>query len=504
MTLLAKTGSFLTPTSTGDQSYTGVGFTPRVIIYFTNRQEDNNTGSDAFQMIGWDTYNNVGTNGHSRATFANDAAATTSTVNGWAPGSVGLMVDNTASTALNNSLVSMDLDGFTLNWATVEATRRPIHYLALGGSSVLAFAGDFDTGLGAANVSVTGVGFQPKITLFVTSRATTASGWSGSTSSHIVFGAAVSSSSRWSAGNLSRDGFAAADNDQRIETDFVQFIMGVGGVLQNTLDFVSHDADGFTIDPVTAYTADTNIAFLCLGGDGLLAAVGTETQKTSTGTKATTGVGFAPHALIFAGNAATSVGATPGGVSAFFGVAASTSDQRACAVSDTDTADPTEVKASTAGSKCLHYISGPTPTTDAEASLSSIESDGYTLNWTTADATGRTFGWIALANFDSATVSATTTYSFSATASAAAIRDVTVAAIVRFAGAFAVGSVWALNLTCAWILSLVFSQTTTEVPPESTTPVSGGGGSMGGGAALGSNMRRRIGWFRRRSEWTKR
>lgn len=504
MTLQAYTGSFLTPTSTGDQSVTGVGFTPRVIIYFTNRQEDNNTGSDAFQMIGWDTYDNVGTNGNSRATFANDGVATTSTVIGWAPGSVGLMVDNTASTALNNSLVSMDSDGFTVNWSAVEASRRPIHFLALGGSSLLAFSGNFDTGLGAANVSVTGVGFQPKITLFLSSRAATASGWSNITPSHIVFGAAVSSSSRWSVGNLSRDNLAAAETHQRIETSFVQFIQIAGGVLQNTLDFVSHDADGFTVDPVTAYTTDTRIAYLCLGGDGLLAAVGTETQKTSTGTKATTGVGFAPHALIFAGNAATSVGASPGGVSAFFGVAASTSDQRACGVSDTDAADPTEVKASTAGSKCLHYISGPTPTTDAEASLSSIDSDGFTLNWTTADGTARYFGWIALALFTANTVTATTTYRFSATASAAAIRDVTVSALARFAGAVHTGSVWALNLTCAWILSLVFEQTTTEVPPDSTTPISGGGGGMGSGAALGSNMNRRLGWFRRRREWTKR
>lgn len=49
--------------------------------------------------------------------------------------------------------------------------------------------------------------------------------------------------------------------------------------------------------------------------------------------------------------------------------------------------------------KCLIMATegtSATPTTQAEAALSSFDNDGFTLDWTTADSTARVFGYAAV------------------------------------------------------------------------------------------------------------
>jgi len=54
--------------------------------------------------------------------------------------------------------------------------------------------------------------------------------------------------------------------------------------------------------------------------------------------------------------------------------------------SDTDLSNSAVIRSLTAG----------TPTLNAQADLASMNSDGFTINWTTADSTERKIGWIAL------------------------------------------------------------------------------------------------------------
>jgi hypothetical protein len=71
-------------------------------------------------------------------------------------------------------------------------------------------------------------------------------------------------------------------------------------------------------------------------------------------------------------------------------VAVWTGDQDAAADSIADTI--------MSSSKCLVLATEGTsasPTTNAEAALSSFDADGFTLNWTTADSTARVFGYVA-------------------------------------------------------------------------------------------------------------
>ena len=50
----------------------------------------------------------------------------------------------------------------------------------------------------------------------------------------------------------------------------------------------------------------------------------------------------------------------------------------------------TDENSATVTDKILRHATSPS-TTDAEADLSSFDPDGYTLNWTTADAVAREF-----------------------------------------------------------------------------------------------------------------
>jgi hypothetical protein len=58
-------------------------------------------------------------------------------------------------------------------------------------------------------------------------------------------------------------------------------------------------------------------------------------------------------------------------------------------MASTDTSDPTETTSYTHSAKAITHISGNTPTVDAEADFVSQDSDGFTINWGTADATAR-------------------------------------------------------------------------------------------------------------------
>jgi hypothetical protein len=155
------------------------------------------------------------------------------------------------------------------------------------------------------------------------------------------------------------------------------------------------DSDGFTINQTVAAGVNSLVPYIAIKGGQWK--VGTDTQKTSTGTKATTGVGFQPSGLILgsvcdtqtagsAANARWSFGATDGtrSVATWTG----DSDNVADAITNTIMSSTKAIVLATEGTSA-------SPTTNAEAAISSLDSDGFTLNWSTADATARVFGYVA-------------------------------------------------------------------------------------------------------------
>ena len=118
------------------------------------------------------------------------------------------------------------------------------------------------------------------------------------------------------------------------------------------------------------------------------AKLGTFTQKTSSGTQAYAGVGFAPEALLLWSTSRVVSGTVTVDPKLSLGVALSPSNRRAAAVAE-DNNDPSITDSHASETKCLVHLTAGTPTVDAEADLSSFDADGFTLDWTTADAVAR-------------------------------------------------------------------------------------------------------------------
>src|SRR5262245_23350603 len=107
MPLSAKVGSFALNTSTGNQSVSGLGFQPKVVIFFYNSATSDSTNANA--RIGF----GVGISSSDRraiynVSIDNQASSTNTAAN-----------QNTSCIYLGGNpiadLVSLDSDGFTVN-----------------------------------------------------------------------------------------------------------------------------------------------------------------------------------------------------------------------------------------------------------------------------------------------------------------------------------------------------------------------------------------------------
>lgn len=113
-----KVGTFTSSASTGNQSVSGVGFSPRFVFFFVGV---GNSSTLTFGLGVMTASDQWAWGAHSTDTDSGGAAALST--------SACLIRANTAGTTLlEGSFVSMDSDGFTVNWTTAEA--RTVGYVA--------------------------------------------------------------------------------------------------------------------------------------------------------------------------------------------------------------------------------------------------------------------------------------------------------------------------------------------------------------------------------------
>lgn len=298
---------------------------------------------------------------------------------------------------VNASLSSFDANGFTLNWETLNTTSPKYNYLALGGSDITnVMSGNFAANTSTGNQAVTGVGFQPDIVFFFFGLNTT----SVATNANTCFGVGVarSSSERWAASVGLQHNVATMNNRHAFYNNacLVQPQAGANNI-EALADFVSMDADGFTINWSDAPGQADLVGYLAIKGGQWK--VGTESQKTTTGTKTTTGLGIAPQGVLFASNCDTAANSNSitDNARMMMGVSTGASNNTALWTGDQDNVADANTSTIMSANKALIMATenGATPTTNAEAAISSLDSDGFTLDWTTADGTEREFGYVA-------------------------------------------------------------------------------------------------------------
>lgn len=384
MALSAFVGTYTSSASTGNQAVTGVGFQPVAVIFWCGSVSADGFANDSVSSIGF------GVSSTSRAAagriFRNGFAAIGSRIDatkcilqsGDAGTSVGMAAD----------LVSLDSDGFTVNNTTAAA--RKVMFLALGGAditnaAVVNFVLNNTTGAQA----VSGVGFKPDCVIFAHIRHADAGLPTVSGDAHLGIGCATAATQRWATFHNERN-VATTDVSSGQRSDAC-LVSGTAAGYDMVADFTSFDTDGFTINQSTATTGWRVIA-LCLKGGKYFA--GVETQQTSATTKATTGVGFTPKGLLLTSwNLAASSSVSNSRAAASIGASDGTHYQAHFAEGKDAVGTPVEVQDPNSAN-AIQMCTQPS-TVDAAATVSSFDSDGFTLNWGTADATARQFSYLA-------------------------------------------------------------------------------------------------------------
>lgn len=389
MALSSHKGSFAANTSTGDQAITGVGFTPKVLIFWAVQLTAAGYGAGLSMSYGCATSS---TARWAMTHYSLDAAATSDTARGQtSSGVIRLFSDATPTQESKADLVSFDSDGFTINWSDAPASAWLIHYLALGGSDITnAKAGVFNGPAAVGNQAVTDPGFTPNVVLIGDSQVNPAS--TDGANGQFNLGA-FTSTAQVSTSWRDRDARATmwSASSQRSDRAITTFA-GTSDALADEATFVSFDASGFTLNySVTAGAENSNyLAIACTN-----VAVGVETSKTTTGTKATAGLGFQPTALLaWSWGLAASAAVDSSQAKLSIGAASAAGTEGGIWVEADDNVADSAVDSRTYTDKIIGLSDQPS-TTVAEADLTSFDSDGFTLDWTTADATAREFAYIA-------------------------------------------------------------------------------------------------------------
>lgn len=396
----AATGTITTPTSTGNASVTGLGFTPKVIILYSSSVSSvaqgviYGFGAATSSSARWTIGIGEDQGGGSANNFARGLKSTKCLT---VVQSTGL----TPTVYLEADLVSMDADGFTLNWTTVQASGMPVYYLALGGSDLNAKVGTFDTGTGTGNQSITGVGFIPSTVLIGGSIGNTTEGLT--TASIFALGVGTSSSNRAAFSLLGNNSVLGQENSSVQDTSHIYYRTTNNKSMNAAGDLVSMDADGFTINLSTNTAARRN-GYIALSGINVK--TGVFNQPTSTGNQSITGVGFTPKATLFMTRGLVSSSTVDSSWSLSIGSAVSSSSRNVASASGVLDAATIISGIDGSASKAIQLITannGSNPTLSADADFVSNDSNGFTLNWTNADATAREVIYWALGQASSGT-----------------------------------------------------------------------------------------------------
>jgi hypothetical protein len=379
MAMSAKVGNFAQPTAVNASfPVTGVGFVPKAIVLLATDE----TGIGV--STNWVGYAGMATSTTNRAAISTIQLTATNTAQRSMDDTKVLKIVNTVGTTLVAAdLVSLDADGFTLNFSTVDLVARIVGYIALGGSDLTnVFVKTFKpTGNSNTAQTFTGVGFKPDAAFHIGSSQGTVPPSTDGGSSELDFGF-------WTAA-LSKIATATPNAaTQSIQNSNALDRQGGSEVATLT----SFDSDGFTL----TFTASTSVKYhaaLCLKGGQYK--VGVFNQATGTGNQSVTGVGFTPAGLLVASInrvSQSTVYTTSSRIS--FG-AASSSTARFSIWSGGGNAGVQDNDTDTG--KIINMITeGATPTTNAAADFVSNDSDGFTINNTTADATAREIIYLAM------------------------------------------------------------------------------------------------------------
>lgn len=377
-------GSFAVNTSTGTQAVTGVGFTPKALVFFKSGSASTSGTWDSHihQAVG---FTSGPTESYSLSGASQDAVGTSNTGRRIAAKAL-TFIDYDGATIIGEAdLSSFDADGFTLDWTDAPTTADEVGFVAVGGTNVQAKAVNWTSPTSTGNHAVTGVGFTPDVVLHVAGHDGAAGIPSSSGGHRFAWGAMDDSGNQWTHAVFAQDGQSTSNTGRYQRTDKCISEITGNGTIEEEAEFVSMDADGFTTNFTTAFNGAFAYISLCLSGISATVGNFAKTTNAAPASQSITGVGFKPGAVLlssFANVATTSVQPH-----AAWGTGAGDgTNERSTLQVDVDGLSTTDAESLWKNDKIIALQDSATGSIDAEADLTSRDPNGFTLNWTTNDA----------------------------------------------------------------------------------------------------------------------
>jgi hypothetical protein len=289
-------------------------------------------------------------------------------------------------------ITSFNSDGFTLSWTVNTGNPYVIHYIAFADTIISnATVNSFTIPTSGATINVTNAGFQPDFVMLMTGGPVNGS-WS--------VGAATSASSEWTTSGVSiGGGNDSTDICTTQRTNASIFYISDGGsgrtcadtTHQTVADFTQFTANGFDLNvsnnpDVFALT----VYYLALEGKDTSFNVGSFNKPTSTGSSSVNNTGFKPAGILFFSRALATSATIDESASDFgvftMGATSGFSQEGAFGVTGAEAEDAYTPAIRSLINKTIVSIETDSATVTGEANLRSFDSNGFTLNWTTADA----------------------------------------------------------------------------------------------------------------------
>jgi hypothetical protein len=262
--LQAKVVDWTMPTAIGNKAVTGVGFMPDVVFHmhgghtFTAAAPANQAGGafglgvmdadgDQWALANW-TVDNLGTSDTQRGQL------TTASVYSF---------NNALAVQKRGAWVSMDADGFTLNFDnTASNAAARVFSLALKGVNVKPGSFLKSTGAAPAAQQINGTGFKPTLVMLASTQTTT----QANPVAHARFGFGASDGSVEGSSAVQDEDAAAFANVGAIDKTSKVFVKVDNGTpaIDAEADFTSFHSDGFNLSWTTNDAVQTEILYLTL------------------------------------------------------------------------------------------------------------------------------------------------------------------------------------------------------------------------------------------------
>lgn len=254
------------------------------------------------------------------------------------------------------------------------------------------------TGVITTTIPVTGVGFSPKAILFWHTGRTELVDTVSTLTVRRGFGFAVSASDRRAITNFSLTASNPTDTASRQTPNACVSILLDAATVDGELDFVSMDADGFTLIVDNQFSQDYQISYLAIGGDDVVNAVtGQFTAPTVAGTYSLTSLAFQPDCVFFlSSNQATTPPVTGVDSRMSFGCAVDGGGQAVWSGGANDAVTPAQTIAYCKSGECIAMPSTTLTVIDVRAAFVQSTPTGFDLNFTEANATAPYVFYMAL------------------------------------------------------------------------------------------------------------